>query len=252
MAFDVRKPKKGATTPLILLIGASGSGKSYGALALATGIGKKVIAVDTENKRLDLLYDKFSFEKVDLKAPFTPQRYIAATEAAINAGADVLVIDQISFEWAGSGGILHQVDDNPATNQMARWKEPSRFHSDFIDYISSLKIPTICCCRAKEQYEISKDENNKTKVTKLGVGPIQRGRNAGEGIEYEFIVSFLIDEDHMAKPVLDRTELFGRVEKDENGDLVTVGEKILLSKEHGRAIAAWWKGAAPKGPQAKK
>ena len=120
MAFEVREPKRGITTPLILLIGASGSGKSHGALALACGIGKNVIAIDTENKRLDLFKDDFKFKKIDLKPPYSSNRYIAAVDAAIEAGADVLVIDQISFEWAGTGGVLQQVDDNPANNQMAR------------------------------------------------------------------------------------------------------------------------------------
>jgi hypothetical protein len=230
---------------LILLIGASGSGKSHGALALACGIGKNVIAIDTENKRLDLFKDDFKFKKIDLKAPYSSARYIAAVDAAVEAGADCLVIDQISFEWAGTGGVLQQVDDNPANNQMARWKEPSRNHSDFIDYIASLKLPTICCCRAKEQYEISKDSaTGKTSVKKLGVGPIQRGRNAGEGIEYEFITSFLLDEDHLAKPMLDRTKLFGKLTTDEEGNLITVGEPILLTVEVGRKIASWWKGGS--------
>jgi hypothetical protein len=207
-------------------------------------MGKKIVAIDTENKRLDLYADLFSFEKIDLKPPFSAARYQNCIDAAVDAGADVIVIDQISFEWAGTGGVLQQVDDNPATNQMMKWKEPSRNHSDFIDYLLHLKIPSIVCCRAKEQYEMSKDENGKTKVTKLGLGPIQRGRNAGEGIEYEFVLSFLIDEDHYAKPMLDRTKLFGTLVEDEEGKLKSVGEKVLLSTETGRKIMAWAKGSA--------
>lgn len=242
MAFKVRKPQRGTTVPLILLIGASGSGKSHGALALASGMGKKIVAIDTENKRLDLFAGRFNFQKIDLRPPYSSERYTAATEAALAEEPDVLIIDQISFEWAGTGGVLQQVDDNPATNQMARWKDPSRNHSTFIDFLSSLKVPTICCCRAKEQYDITKDEQGKTKVTKLGVGPIQRGRNAGEGIEYEFITSFLVGEDHYARPMLDRTEIFGELYFDEEGNLKTRGDAILLDKEAGKRIAAWAKG----------
>lgn len=254
MAFNVIKAKRESVIPSILLIGASGSGKSYGALALASGMGKKIVAIDTENKRLNLYADEFSFDKIDLKPPYSAVRYIAAVNAALEENPDILIIDQISFEWAGTGGVLQQVDDNPATNQMMRWKEPSRGHSDFIDYLLHLKVPSICCCRAKEQYEISKDENGKTKVTKLGVGPIQRGRNAGEGIEYEFILSFLLDEDHYARPLLDRTKLFGKlVEDEETGNLKTIGEKVLLSSEAGRKITNWASGRTPsKGGKASK
>jgi hypothetical protein len=245
MAFEAKKAKRESIIPSILLTGASGSGKSYGALALASGMGKKIVAVDTENKRLNLYADEFNFSKVDLKAPYSAARYIAAVNAALELDPDVLIIDQITFEWAGTGGVLQQVDDNPATNQMMRWKEPSRGHSDFIDFLLNLKVPTIVCCRAKEQYEISKDENGKTKVTKLGVGPIQRGRNAGEGIEYEFILSFLIDENHLAKPMLDRTKIFGKmVVNEESGEYETVGEKVLLTEEAGRKIITWAKGGS--------
>jgi hypothetical protein len=253
MAFEVKKAKRESVTPSILLVGASGSGKSYSSLALASGMGKKIIAIDTENKRLNLYADDFDFSKIDLKPPYSTARYIAAVEAALEQSPDVIIIDQISFEWAGTGGILQQVDDSPATNQMMRWKEPSRAHSDFIDYLLHMKVPFIANCRAKEQYEMSKDEAGKTKVIKLGLGPIQRGRNAGEGIEYEFILSFLIDEDHYAKPLLDRTKLFGRlVQDEESGEMTTVGEKVLLSTETGRKIMSWAKGgkvttAAKKG-----
>jgi hypothetical protein len=246
MAFEVKKAKREAITPSVLLVGASGSGKSYSALALATGMGKKVVAIDTENKRLNLYADIFDFEKIDLKAPYSAARYINCVDAAVEAGADVIVIDQISFEWAGTGGVLQQVDDNPATNQMMKWKEPSRNHSDFVDYLLHMKIPSVVCCRAKEQYDMTKDENGKTKVTKLGLGPIQRGRNAGEGIEYEFILSFLIDEDHMAKPMIDRTKLFGTSVMDEEGNLKVIGEKVLLSTETGRKIIDWAKGQSKK------
>lgn len=237
MAFEVRKAKRGAVIPSILLVGASGSGKSYGALSLASGMGKKIIMIDTENKRGDLYADQFSFFKIDLKAPYSPARYMSALNAALEESPDVLVIDQISFEWSGTGGVLQMVDDSPSTNQMAKWKEPSKTHNEFIDYLLHLKIPSVVCCRAKEQYEITKDKDGKTKVTKLGLGPIQRG-----GIEYEFVLSFLIDEDHYAHPMLDRTELFGKLIEDEEGNLKSVGDKILLSTEIGKQISNWAKG----------
>ena len=71
----------------ILLGGASGSGKSYSALRLATGIAKKgkgkVAAIDTEAGRIRYYANEFDFDDLQLDEPYTPEKYINAIDEAI-------------------------------------------------------------------------------------------------------------------------------------------------------------------------
>jgi hypothetical protein len=242
MAFEVKKARRSNIIPQILLIGASNSGKTYSALTLASGMGKSIGLVDTENKKASYYSDRFDFSIVDLKPPFTGERYKGAVEALLSSGIDVLIIDQITYEWGGSGGILSQVNENPANNDFAKWNEPSRRHADFIDYLNFIKIPSIVCCRAKEQYEIQTDERGKKVPVKVGMGPIQRGRGPGEGIEYEFPICFLLNEDHFAKVTADKGGIFGKTVEDDEGKLRVVAEPFIITKEVGTKIMAWAKG----------
>src|SRR4051812_26489648 len=79
----------------IQLVGGSGSGKTYSALRLASGIaGDKPFAfIDTENRRGLHYADQFNFHHADLRAPFRPQAYADAIQAADEAGYPVIVID---------------------------------------------------------------------------------------------------------------------------------------------------------------
>ena len=242
MAFEVVKAKRSAVVPQILLIGASNSGKTYSSLVLASSMGKHVGFVDTENKKSSYYADKFDFSVVYLKPPFTGDRYKGAIEAVVNQGCDVIVIDQITYEWGGSGGILNQVNDSPVNNDFAKWNEPSRRHADFVDYLNFIKIPSIVCCRAKEQYEIQTDDRGKKVPVKIGLGPIQRGRNAGEGIEYEFPICFLLTEDHFAKVTSDKGGIFGKTVEDEEGKLKVVADPFIITAETGRKIMSWASG----------
>lgn len=227
-------------------MGASGSGKTYSALALATGYGaKRIVLIDTENERSQYYADKFSFSVISLKAPYTVERYLNAAASALRENADFLIVDQVTYEWNGNGGILQQVDDSPASNSMAKWKEPSKKHSEFVDFFVHLKVPNIVCCRAKEQYVMEEQVNRMGKTVqaprKIGLGPIQR-----DGFEYEFPLCFLINDKHIAKPVKDMTGVFAVPGKDEDGKLVYELREELLTAEHGKELARWAKGGVKK------
>lgn len=97
----------------ILLSGPSGSGKSYSAMRLATGLYQKVggtgIAyIDTENRRASYYADKFDFDVDDFSDPYTPEKFIEAIDSAINEGYKIIVIDSLSLEWK----YLNDVHDN--------------------------------------------------------------------------------------------------------------------------------------------
>ena len=227
-------------------MGASGSGKTYSALVLATGYGaKKIVVIDSENERSQYYADEFSFSVIALKAPYTVERYLACAAVALRENADFIIVDQATYEWNGNGGILQQVDDSPASNSMAKWKEPSKMHSQFVDYFVHLKVPNIVCVRAKEQYVMEEVVNRMGKTVqvprKVGLGPVQR-----DGFEYEFPLCFLINDKHIAKPTKDMTGLFAVPEYDEDKKLIYTLREELLTEAHGKELAKWAKGTSKK------
>jgi hypothetical protein len=246
MAFEVKRARRASITPSVLLMGASGSGKTKSALRLATGYGaKKIVVIDTENERSQYYADEFNFSVIALKAPYTVDRYLNCAAAALRENCDFLIIDQVTYEWNGNGGILQQVDDSPASNSMAKWKEPSKKHSEFLDFFVHLKIPNIVCVRAKEQYVMDEQVNKMGKTVnvprKIGLGPVQR-----DGFEYEFPLCFLINDKHIAKPTKDMTGIFAVPEQDEDGKLVYTLREELLTEAHGKELAKWARGGGKK------
>ncbi|MCX8017657.1 MAG: ATP-binding protein, partial [Rhodocyclaceae bacterium] len=89
----------------LAIAGPSGSGKTYSALAVASGIGGRIAVVDTEHGSASLYADRFDFDVFEMTPPFAPERFVEAIQAAAKA-YDVLIIDSITHEWMGEGGIL--------------------------------------------------------------------------------------------------------------------------------------------------
>ena len=90
----------------LALSGPSGSGKTYGALQIAKGLGGKIAVLDTERGSASLYSDTVDFDVVELGPPYEPERFIEVMDAAAKAGYEVLIIDSITHEWKGAGGIL--------------------------------------------------------------------------------------------------------------------------------------------------
>jgi hypothetical protein len=91
------------------LQGPSGSGKTYSALLLAKGITgnlSKVAVIDTENGSSNLYAKLGAYSVLNLEAPFTPEKYIEAIKCAKEQGFECVIIDSLSHEWFGTGGIL--------------------------------------------------------------------------------------------------------------------------------------------------
>ena len=81
MTFTFKKAVRSASKLRLALSGTSGSGKTYGALLLAKGIGGKIAVIDTERGSASLYADMSGmpeFDVLDLDAPFTPERYTEA------------------------------------------------------------------------------------------------------------------------------------------------------------------------------
>ena len=120
MSKGFQKAKREQIWVKALLAGPSGSGKTYSALRLATGIQSKVgggiAAIDTENRRIRYYADEFSFDDMQLQAPYSPEKYVDAIDQAIDAGYKILIIDSITHEWDYCLDIHSKMPGNSYTN----------------------------------------------------------------------------------------------------------------------------------------
>src|SRR5690606_1739204 len=146
---------------------------------------------------------------LDIRPPYLTAKYLEAIEAAIANGYQALVIDSISHQWDGEGGILQrkeEADQVPGSNHWTNWGPFTREHNRFRSAILNCPIHLIVTLRSKMAYTQS-DSGGKKKIEKLGMQPIQR-----EGMEYEFTVTFDLAMTHRATSGgaagKDRTGLF--------------------------------------------
>jgi ABC-type dipeptide/oligopeptide/nickel transport system ATPase subunit len=187
---------------LVGLSGPSGGGKTYSALRLATGIqqvvGGDIYFVDTENGRAKHYADDFKFIHVPFGAPFGSLDYLAAMQYCTRQGAKVIVVDSMSHEHEGPGGMLdmHETiltrlagDDfkKRETMKMLAWAEPKQMRRQLINGMLQLDCNVICCFRAKDTAKPQRGANNKMEVVKMGFMPI-----AGPEFVFEMTLNCLL------------------------------------------------------------
>lgn len=188
----------------LAITGSSGSGKTYGALRLASGMSSKIAYIDTENGSASLYSDRFAFDVLDIAPPFNHEKFVDAIKAAITGGYEVVVIDSASHFWEG---ILAYKDalDKRGGNSYTNWNEAGNKFKSILDAVLQSPIHIICCMRSKMDYVQEKNEQTgKTVIRKVGLAPIMR-----DNIEYEFTTVFDVTLDHNTKASKDRTGLFG-------------------------------------------
>jgi hypothetical protein len=169
--------------------GASGSGKTYTSLALASALAGKgrIALIDTEHGSASKYANLFDFDVLEL-TNFHPDNYIKAIKAAERAGYDVLIIDSMSHAWNGLGGVLELVG-----GVQAKWNTVARpLENNFISAIVSSKMHIIATMRAKMKTEVEKDEKGKSYTKKVGLDAIQR-----QDIEYEFDFACVMDSNNL-------------------------------------------------------
>ncbi len=192
------KPAVREATPLMFgLVGPSGGGKTYSALRLATGmqrvIGGEIFLIDTESDRALHYADKFKFRHVSFSAPFSPLDYLKAVQHCIDAGAKIIIIDSMSHEHEGPGGVLewHEAEAERLQAEwrttrdkvnMPAWSKPKQARRRLINSLLQMKANFIFCFRAKDKVKLGQG-----KVTQLGFMPI-----AGDEFVYEMTAKALL------------------------------------------------------------
>ncbi len=205
------------------LQGPSGSGKTYSALLLAKGITgdlSKVAVIDSENGSSHLYAKLGAFSVLKLEAPFNPEKFVEAIHLAIKEGFECVVIDSLSHEWFGTGGIL-EIHSNMQGNSFTNWSKLTPRHNALIEAIVSSDIHILATLRSKTEYVIQQ-VNGKSIPEKVGLKSVQR-----DDTEYEFTISFELNKNYMATVSKDRTELFKNQ------------PELVLSEQVGKRIISW-------------
>lgn len=202
--MQLRKATRKKSKLRLGLSAVSGAGKTYSALLIASGMTTwdKIALIDTENGSGDLYSHLGAYNVLTLQAPFTPEKYIEAIKTCEQSGMEVVIVDSITHEWDGKGGIL-EIHGKMTGNSFTNWATVNPRHTAFINSILESPCHMITTVRRKQEYEMGKDGNGKAQVTKLGMKEVTR-----EGWEYEVTANLELDINHNASSSKDRTGLF--------------------------------------------
>lgn len=244
MAITFRPAARENVGLIIGMFGASGSGKTYSSMRLASGLskGKPFVVIDTESRRALHYADMFKFDHGEIHAPFRPDTYVEAILAADKAGYPVIVVDSCSHEWAGEGGILDWQEDEldrmagddyrkREACKMAAWIKPKMSHKQMVQRLLQVKAHLILCFRAEEKSGMEKDKNGKTVIVQKGWQPI-----CEKNMPYELTMSFMLTPDApgMPNPVKLQEQHKAAIKLDKP-----------IDENAGKLLAAWAEGKKP-------
>ena len=176
--MSFRKAEKRKAKLRLAITGPAGSGKTYGALLIAQGLGGKIAMLDTENGSGDLYGDRFEYDICPITAPYDVRKYLQGIHEAEKAGYDVLIIDSLSHAWNGEGGLLDMqsriTESNTKMNSFAAWRKVTPWHNKLVEFILMSKCHVIATMRSKTEYIQAENERGKTEIRKVGLAPVQR------------------------------------------------------------------------------
>lgn len=246
-------PAVRAAVPLMIgLVGASGAGKTFSACRLATGIqrvtGGEIFVIDTEARRALHYAEAFKFRHVQFDAPFGSLDYLDALEHCVSRGAKTVIVDSMSHEHEGAGGLLELHDSecdrlsklwncSREKVQMTAWSKPKADRRRLINTVLQLGVSVIFCFRAKEKLKIVPGKQ----PLPLGWMPI-----AGEEFVYEQTLNCLLYPGCKGVPTWNPDEPGERA-------MVKLPEQFReifakpepLSEAIGEKLARWAAGSAP-------
>lgn len=229
--MELRKTNRSQAKIRLALQGPSGSGKTYSSLLVAHGLCKdwsKIAVIDTENKSADLYAHLGDYYVITLTAPFTPERYAEAIESCENAEMEVIIIDSLSHEWEGDGGIL-DTHSQMIGNSFTNWSKVTPRHNALVQRMLNSNAHIIATVRSKQEYVLA-EKNGKQVPEKVGMKGIQR-----DGLEYDFTIVFELDITNRATCTKDRTQQFSKIipyKLDEKiGELIRMWCKVLKPRD---------------------
>lgn len=234
---------------LVALCGPSSSGKTKSALRLGEGIagveGRPMYVIDTEGNRSLHYAEQHSFIHVPFDPPFSPADYLAVIEQVATENPGCIIIDSMSHEHEGEGGVLEmheaQLDRMAGDDWKKRekctaaaWIKPKQQRRRLIQRILQLNTNMIFCFRAAEKLDWKKGGAPEA----LGFQPI-----APPAIIYEMTLMALFQPQAMGVPDW-RPTIPGEkaLVKLPNYLLEIFKDGRQMDEKHGEAIARWARG----------
>ena len=197
----------------LALVGPAGSGKTFTALRIATGLiepGQRVAVIDTEHASSNLYADEtnpdggtFDFDVLDLAAMdghgYRVEKYIRGLREAEIHGYPIVIIDSLSHAWAGEGGVLDYAADVTARSKSRNgfsegWRKATPLHNQLVNAMLTYPGHVIVTLRSKVEWVVERVVRNGREQSvprKVGLQPVQR-----EGLDYEFTVVADLDAEH--------------------------------------------------------
>src|SRR5690606_37553456 len=108
-----------------------------------------------------------------------------------DAGYPAIIVDSISHEWEGTGGVLEQAEAiEQATNRAGLhcWAKPKAAHKKMMNAFLQTRSHLIFCCRVKEKVVQAK-VNGKTEIVNEGFVVVQE-----KSFIYEMTISMMLAE----------------------------------------------------------
>jgi hypothetical protein len=239
MSYQFR-PATRENTPLIIgIAGPTKSGKTYSALRLATGLaeGGLIAMINAEGPRGHQYAETFKYSACDLVAPFRPTNYTAALRDVAKLKPRVVIIDSVSHQHDGPGGVLEwheeELDRLAGQDQHRRdkanftaWVKPKAAINEFIYEMLGANCAIVLSLRAKEKIKILPGKP----PVDLGWQPI-----VDERVAFETLFTLMLPPHSKGVPDLSISDM-----REPFDTMVPKGKPI--DEELGKALAAWAKG----------
>jgi hypothetical protein len=253
MSFVFRPAQREAVGLVLGFTGPSGGGKSYTALRVASGLAgeRRFAAIDTEAGRLKHYADRFAFDHGDLTAPFSPEHYLEAIIAAEAAGYPVILVDSMSHEHAGDGGLLDMQEaeltrmagqdwQKREACKMAAWVRPKQAHKKMVSRLLQLRAHLILTFRAEQKVDVVRVDGRMQVVPKKLLSGFSDWIPVCEkNILYELTASFLLTPDKPGIPQPIKLQ-------EQHRAFFPLDQPI--SEESGRRLGEWAKGGTLSRP----
>lgn len=186
--------------------------------------------------------DQFPFlQHVPFSAPFSPTDYRDAIAHCIASGAKTIVIDSMTHEHSGSGGVLEiyqaAVAAGSKGDKWTAWAGPKKQREDLIAFILQSGVNFVLCFRGKEKIRPVKGGAPE----KLGLMPI-----GGVEFKWEAMVQAILPSGCNGYPSWSPTEPESQTivkVPSQYRDLLCKS-RVQLSEDIGEKMALWTNGGA--------
>lgn len=245
-------PAERVPTPVIIgIAGPPGSGKTLSSLRVARGLvgpGGKIAGIDTEHGRMTHYADRYQFDRAELEAPYSPDRYLKLMKEAAEAGYGCIIVDSASHMHDGEGGILEmQLEEHKRMGgrdgtKFASWIKPKAEVKKVFRWLEQAQCHVILCFRAQEKIAMIKthvDGKDKTVPTPMGWQPITT-----KGLDYIATSILVLPPGSEGVP-----DIYAEARKMPLYLRTLFDESEQLSEDTGRKLAAWARNEKPVIPK---